>query len=197
MNLPKSVQLILGVNILTLLLFGSIVIHRANLEFILYMAVIIFFLLVFLVTYKKVPYPNYLLWCLTAWSTLHMAGGLLMARGDVWYNLILIPISDSLQILKYDQVVHMFGFFTATLLMYVILKPLLKDPNRFGWALGIVLVAAGSGAGAWNEIVEFIAQASFEDANVGGYLNTSLDTISNLIGGIFAFLFLKFIHRNK
>ena len=81
--------------------------------------------------------------------------------------------------------------------MYVILKPLLKEPKRFGWALCIILVAAGSGAGAWNEIVEFIAQASFEDANVGGYLNTSLDTIANFIGGILAVFFLKFIHRKK
>jgi hypothetical protein len=189
-ELPKQVQIILLTNIVIIIGFALLVIERVNTEFMLYMAVILFFLALITFTYKRITYPPYLLWCLTIWSTLHMAGGLLIARGDVWYNLMLIDIFPSVEVLKYDQAVHLFGFFTATLLLYVILKPHLKT-DHIGVAVGIVIVAAGSGAGAWNEIVEFIAQASFEDANVGGYLNTSLDTIFNLVGGIAALVFLK------
>ena len=160
------------------------------------MAVILIAFALLTYTYKRVDYPPYLLWLLSLWGLLHLAGGLLYARGDVWYNLILIDIIPTLQILKYDQAVHIYGFFTATLLIYYILRPHLTSPH-IGFAVGLSIVAAGSGFGAWNEIVEFIAQATVEGANVGGYLNTSLDTISNLVGGIGALIFLKSLEYQK
>jgi len=197
MNLPKQVQLLLGLNILSLIIFTMIALTSGNIEFIFYIAVMLFFLSALFFSYKYVQYPNYLLWFLSLWGLLHMAGGLLIIRGSVLYNLMLISLSETYSVLKYDQFVHIFGFFTATLVMYVILRPLLKKPKHIGWALSIILVAAGSGAGAWNEIIEFIASEAIEGTNVGGYLNTSLDTISNLLGGLLAIAFLKYICRDK
>ncbi len=53
-----------------------------------------------------------------------------------------------------------------------------------------VLIAAGTGLGALNEIVEFVAVLLFPNTGVGGYSNTILDLISNLIGASLAVVFI-------
>ena len=113
-----------------------------------------------------------------------------MINGDVLYNLMLVPITS--QILKYDQVVHAFGFGVATLFMWHILQPSLKKVN---WIpISIVVIMAGIGAGALNEVVEFIAVVTVPDTNVGGYINTGLDLVFNLIGACIAMTYIRIKH---
>jgi hypothetical protein len=52
--------------------------------------------------------------------------------------------------------------------------------------LSILIVLMGSGLGAINEIIEFIAVKTLPETNVGGYDNTLWDLIFNLIGGLLA-----------
>jgi hypothetical protein len=74
--------------------------------------------------------------------------------------------------------------------MYYLIKP--KLIKNHGWvAIGIVVIMAGLGTGALNEILEFIATVSVPETNVGGYENTSLDLISNLFGAIIAFAYIR------
>jgi len=47
----------------------------------------------------------------------------------------------------------------------------------------VLVVLMGSGIGAVNEIIEFIAVKSVPETNVGGYDNTLWDLIFNLFGG--------------
>jgi putative membrane protein len=54
---------------------------------------------------------------------------------------------------------------------------------------------AGLGIGAVNEIVEYIATLLIPETGVGGYDNTLLDLISDLIGALFALLIIR--HREK
>ena len=76
--------------------------------------------------------------------------------------------------------------------MYVIIKPHLKK-NLDKWtALSIVIIMAGLGVGALNEIVEFTAVVLAPETGVGGYNNTSLDLVSDLIGAILAMGYIKF-----
>jgi hypothetical protein len=49
----------------------------------------------------------------------------------------------------------------------------------------------GLGVGAFNEIVEALVSAIVPSSGVGGYVNTSLDLIADLIGAILAFVFIK------
>jgi putative membrane protein len=50
----------------------------------------------------------------------------------------------------------------------------------------------GSGLGAINEVLEFLAVVSVPDTNVGGYENTALDLVCNLLGALLAVIFLAF-----
>jgi uncharacterized membrane protein YjdF len=147
----------LALNAFALLFFTMLFASRKNYEFLLYIGVIIFFLVVILATNERVAYPKSVLWGLTFWALLHMSGGGLYINGAKLYELILVPISGKYGIFRYDQFVHIVGFGVATLIMYNILKPSLMPGLRNGTALFIVIVMAGLGVGALNGIIEFAA----------------------------------------
>jgi uncharacterized membrane protein YjdF len=191
MLIKKGQLPIVIVNVLALLFFAALFASKKNYEFLLYIGVIIFFLVVILASNKRVAYPNGTLWGLTIWAFLHMSGGGLYFRGTKLYEIILIPISESYNIFRYDQFVHIVGFGVATLVMYHLVEPLLK-PELKGWtALSIVVIMAGLGVGALNEIVEFTATVLVPETGVGGYTNTSLDLVSDLIGAIGAMIIIR------
>jgi len=48
------------------------------------------------------------------------------------------------------------------------------------------------GAGALNEIVEFVATVLVPETNVGGYYNTALDLVFNAAGALVAGLYIFF-----
>lgn len=178
-------------NLLAIAIFATFFIAKANYEFIIYVGVIIFFMLVFIATNHKIYYPNALLWGLTTRAVMHMAGGAIAVKQGRLYDIILIPISDKYSILRYDQVVHIIGFGVATILMFYLLKPLLRKDIRSRWAMPIVVIFAGLGVGALNEIIEFITGEIVAEAGVGGYINTSLDLVADLIGAILAVVVIK------
>ena len=189
MMLLRRVQLPILITIIVMLLVFSIYYFAIeNYEFIMYIIVILFFLVLILLTNNRVNYSNTSLWGLTIWGTLHMAGGGIPVKGDVLYKLILIPITES--IFRYDQFVHIIGFGVATLIMFELLKPKLK-PVKHWTAISIVVVMAGLGVGAVNEIVEYIATLLVPETGVGGYDNTLLDLISDLIGALLALLVIR------
>lgn len=191
MLLAKKHYPILATNLIALGAFGGYFLLRQNYEFMLYIAVIVLILLVILFTNGKVGFSNLVLWGLTVWGILHMAGGSIMIGDHVLYKQILFLFSENYQILKYDQFVHFFGFGIATLVMFELIQPLLS--NRAGWVrLSIVIIMAGLGVGALNEILEFIATVITPETGVGGYINTSLDLISNLLGAIAAMILIYF-----
>jgi uncharacterized membrane protein YjdF len=161
---------------------------RKNYEFIIYIFVILFFFVLILLTNNRVNYSNTSLWGLTIWGILHMAGGGISVKGDVLYKLILIPVTEN--IFRYDQFVHIIGFGVATLVMFELLKPKLK-PIKSWTAISIVVVMAGLGVGAVNEIIEYIATLLAPETGVGGYDNTLLDLVSDLIGALFALIIIR------
>ncbi|MFA5239715.1 MAG: DUF2238 domain-containing protein [Phycisphaerae bacterium] len=191
MKARKDQLPILAVNLCAILSFGIYFIRNFNFEFIIYVGVITFFLAVIVFTNDKVNYPNYILWLLTLWSLMHMAGGSVRVKGILLYELILVPLSETIPIFRYDQLVHIIGFGTTTLVIYYLLRPLLKPDIAGWWSLSIIIVSAGLGVGAFNEIVEFIVTIFVRETKVGGYTNTSLDLVSNFIGAIAALLFIR------
>jgi len=191
MKIRRGQLLILFVNLCAILSFGIYFIRNFNYEFIIYVGVITFFLLVIVFTNDKVNYPNYILWLLTLWFLMHMAGGSVRIKGILLYELILMPLSEAIPIFRYDQLVHIIGFGTATLVIYYLLRPLLRPDINGWWSLSIIIVSAGLGVGAFNEIVEFVVTIFVRETKVGGYMNTSLDLVSNFIGAIAALLFIR------
>ena len=183
---------ILGLASAMLVVFSTVYIVRQNYEFVIYVGVILFFLLLLLLTNHKVHYPAGLLWGLLAWSVLHMAGGSIFLGPTRLYELILLPLPIAgLPILRYDQAVHAFGFGLATLAIWHLLAPWLARPLRRGVSLGIVVAMAGLGVGALNEIVEFGVTLVVPDSGVGDYQNTSLDLVANLCGAVLAWWWIR------
>ena len=190
-NLKKGQGAIFIANLIYLLIALFVFSSRRNYEFVTYVGVVVFFSIVILLTNKKVNYPNVVLWGLTLWGMLHMAGGGLLLKGGTMrlYELILIPLSENYEIFKYDQFVHIIGFGVSTLLMFSLLKSRLKSME--GFSFWLVIVMAGLGVGAVNEIIEFGVTVIVPETGVGGYNNTSLDLVADLIGAVIAVVYIK------
>jgi len=122
-----------------------------------------------------------------------------MFRGIRWYDTVFIKIlGDPYNILRYDQVLHLFIFMVFTLFAYsVIIHIVGKKTSKI--AIGVLAVLAGIGIGALNEIIEFFTVVFFNaGATVGGYYNTALDLVFNFIGALTAvFLAFKFPNNFK
>lgn len=166
-----------------------------NGEFVFYLGVMVVLVGCVVALHRQVGLSQGVLWCLTLWGALHMAGGLLPVpaawpiNGDqrVLYSLWLIP-----ERLKYDQLVHAFGFGTTTVVCWEALRSAIakrfpsSPPLAPTWGLMLLVGAAGMGFGALNEVIEFIAVLLIPSTNVGGYVNTGWDLVSNLVGCVVA-----------
>ena len=119
-----------------------------------------------------------------------MAGGGLFVRGARLYELMLIPLSSTYSIFRYDQLVHMVGFGVATLLMYELIAPIIAHHQKHWARIFIVVIMAGLGVGAFNEILEFVVGVIVPQSGVGGYINTSLDLVADFIGAILAMMYV-------
>ncbi len=144
------------------------------------------------VVHGRVALTSGALWCLSIWGLAHMAGGLVvvpeswpvMGTNRVLYSLWLIPDR-----LKYDHVVHAYGFGVTTWVCWQGLRAALGGRHqRVRPTPGLMLLcaAAGLGFGALNEVIEFAATLLVPETNVGGYLNTGWDLVANLFGATVA-----------
>ncbi|MBP9856233.1 MAG: DUF2238 domain-containing protein, partial [Candidatus Pacebacteria bacterium] len=172
-------------NLAYVLGFGAYYLLSGNYEFVWYVAVLVFFFILVLATWHRAKFDSVILWGLSIWGLLHMAGGGLKVGDGVLYSLHLIPIigSGDAYILKFDQVVHFFGFAVATLVVYHLLKPYLNSQTNWKVVYPLI-IAAGMGLGVLNEIVEFMAVVIFPNTGVGGYYNPAIDLIFNTFGSI-------------
>ena len=163
-----------------------------KMEFVLYVAVMGILLVPVLYLHRRVQLHPVALWGLSIWGLAHMCGGLVTVpdswptAGDspVLYNLWLIPSR-----LKYDQLVHAYGFGLTTWICWQSLKGAFRfigKPICPSFGLLTLCVAAGMGFGALNEVIEFVATLTVPETNVGGYENTGWDLVSNLLGSVVA-----------
>jgi hypothetical protein len=127
------------------------------------------------------PIPTVLLWLLSIWAAMHLAGGVApdpSGRGDILYTWWLID-----GYLKWDHVVHGFGIGTAT----TVLAYAARDTDRpLGW--GFVFA---QGIGVVNETAENIFAAFVEGSNVGDAVNTMWDLGWHLIGSLVAIIWMS------
>ena len=190
MLLTKREWRIVVVNSINVVIFTVIALQRSNQEFILYLGVIVAILAWLVVKQRTIKFDLTILWGMTAWGLLHMCGGLLRVNGETLYALELIPLIPSLNILRFDQLVHTFGFGVATLFGHHLLRRYLRNDIEQRGTLIFLVILIGSGLGAVNEMIEFLAVLAFPTTGVGGYQNTMLDIVFNLLGGILAVIWL-------
>ena len=192
MKLKRGHWLILLFTLAYVLIYSIYYISIKNYEFLWYILVLLFFFGLIFFTLEKSKFDYLILWGLSIWGLLHMSGGGLIVNGNVLYNFQIIHLFDigDTFVLKFDQLVHVFGFFVTALVAFHLIQGQIKTkPN---WTLVYILSALISmGLGAVNEIVEFIATVSITEVNVGGYYNTALDLIANAIGAFLAIFVMK------
>ena len=164
---------------------------KRNPEFLIYAATLTVLIGLLAWADRKLRFMPLAKWGFLIWMIMHMAGGSVYIGDTRLYDFILIPIIGApYDILKYDQFVHFFCYVVMTGLMFSVLKMITKpDPNRFVFSL--ILILAASSVGAFNEIIEFSAVVLYGSPGVGGYHNTCLDLIGNLLGSIVATLLLQ------
>jgi len=173
-------------------LYSAYFITSQNYEFMAYIAVIVFFGGLVLLTDKRVKYPTLLLWGLSTWALVHMSGGGLYIGETRLYEFMIVTLSEEYQIFRYDQFAHIYGFAVGTFLMWHLLKPLLKGTPKRWTAISIVIVMAGLGLGAFNEIEEFLITTFVPNTGVGGYINNSVDLVADLIGAMIAMVIIRY-----
>ncbi|MBI1349267.1 hypothetical protein GC163_23605 [bacterium] len=170
-----------------------------NGEFIFYSVVMVILCGVVIAVHHNSDLPRPVLWGLSLWGLAHMVGGLVPIP-ETWphngpnavvYSWWLIP-----NLLKYDQVVHAFGFGVTT---WVCWQGLCAITNSLATSRAIeptfgallLCMAAACGFGALNEVIEFMATLLIPSTNVGGYVNTGWDLVSNLVGAMVAALSIR------
>lgn len=176
---------------------------RKNPEFVFYLVVMCVLIAAVAWVHLKVGLQIGALWGLSIWGLAHMAGGL-MPIPDSWprngetpvlYNLWLVP-----EILKYDQVVHAFGFGLVTWICWQgIRRAFSKHDVDVEPTLGLLTLcmAGGMGFGAANEIVEFFATITMPGTNVGGYINTGWDLVANFVGCVLSAIMISYRHGSR
>ena len=196
MKLKKGELLLIAFNLIYVAIFTIYYLSIKNYEFLWYVAVLLFFICLIAFTLKKSNFDYLILWGLSIWGFLHMAGGGVRIGDSVLYALNLITIFDTgeIFILKFDQLVHFYGFAVTTLVANHLLKNYWNERVNYKIVYP-ALAAIGMGLGALNEIVEFMAVVAFSNTGVGGYYNTALDLVFNTLGAIAAVIFIHFRRR--
>ena len=177
---------------------------RGNSEFLFYIAVMLVLMGLVWAVNRSVGLSTGALWALSLWGLAHMAGGLVVvpegwpvnAESRVLYSLWLIPGR-----LKYDHLVHAYGFGVTTWVCWQGLKSAVR--RRSGSApapafgLLTLAAAAGLGFGALNEVIEFVATLTMPETNGGGYINTGWDLVANTVGAVTAVVLIRFFDRGE
>lgn len=159
-----------------------------NYEFVVYVLTMLIMITLVGGSLRSAEYPIAMLWALSAWGLLHMAGGGIPVGGSVLYSFQIVeitPASGQFRLLKYDQLVHAYGFGVAAWVLWHLMHrhfPMLRGTKT----ILVYPALAAMGLGAVNEIIEFIAVLSVPETNVGGYLNTALDLVFNALGAVIA-----------
>ncbi len=176
----------LGVALVSALVSG-------NREFLFYIAIMLLLIAAVWAVDRAVRLSPGALWALSLWGLAHMVGGLVSAPAGwptatggqpVVYSMWLIPGR-----IKYDHVVHAWGFGVTTWVCWQGLRAALRRRGAVAaptFGLMVLSAAAGLGFGALNEVVEFAATLLVPETNVGGYLNTGWDLVSNAVGALTA-----------
>jgi putative membrane protein len=188
-SLTTGHRILLAFTALYMLGFGAYYARMMNFEFLAYYLILVIGFVFVYTTLERSRFPLYILWGLSLWGLLHMAGGSVPVGDTVLYGYRIYPFltgEGQFYILKMDQVIHAFGFGVSALVAHHLLltHAWRTEASRIWLAVAAVLIAAG--LGSLNEVIEFLVLVTVEENGVGDIYNMGLDLIFNLIGAISA-----------
>ncbi len=163
-----------------------------NYEFLIYAVTVIVLVALIHRTDRYFRFEPLGLWLFNSWLILHILGGLGSFRGVRVYDVMLIDIvGPPYQILKYDQFVHFYCYIAIAVLMWTVVNRIAaRDASRM--VICVLTVLAASSLGALNEVIEFLAVIGLAADGVGGYTNTAIDLVANLLGAIVGTVYMHF-----
>ena len=170
---------------------GAYFVQDFNLEFVIYIGVIIAILGTVFCTVSYTHFPQWQLWLLSVWGLLHVLGGAVETADGVLFAYRIVPLLDlggDFYILKYDQVVHMYLYGVVALMAYHLFTT--KWSEAKGWLVALASILTSLGISSLNEIMEFTISLNMKNG-VGGYENTMLDLVFNLSGAVVAIALYK------
>lgn len=188
MNHIMHLRLLVAFNALYLLLGGIYFLQDLNHEFVIYVVVIVAIFGTVFATLRYTQFPVWMLWLLSVWGLMHVAGGAIQTVDGVLFAYKIYPFLDAggeMYILKYDQVVHGYLYGLVALMSYHTLRVPLQV-RGYTFLVGLAAVMISLGISSMNEIMEFLIAISLERNGVGGYENAMLDFIFNFSGALLA-----------
>ena len=171
---------------------GVYFLRDSNLEFVIYVGVILAAFALLFGTLRITTFPVFLIWLISIWGLLHILGGAVETRDGVLFAYRIHPFLDlggDFYILKYDQVVHAYLYGVMALVFRHVLHVTLsaRGPQ---WIIVLTALMASMGVSAMNEIMEFLIAVNLERHGVGGYENAMLDLVFNFGGACIALALL-------
>lgn len=189
---------VIGFSALYLIAGGLYFARDFNLEFVIYVAVIVVIFGGVFSTLRTTQFPVWMLWLLSLWGLMHVAGGAVQTVDGVLFAYKIYPFIDNggeFYILKYDQVVHGYLYALVALMSYHTLRvPLRITGHTFLVALAAALISLG--ISGLNEIMEFLIAVNLERNGVGGYENAMIDLCFNWSGAVIAVIAYALIERD-
>lgn len=179
---------LLALNALVVLGFGAYYVTRFNYEFLAYAVSIVLIIAALYLTLPVTRFPTGIIAGITIWGILHMMGGSIRTPDGVLYDWRVLPIFDGggeFFILKMDQFVHAFLYGVVGLMWLHLLQVVVGIRTHRAFIAATAIFAA-AGFAILNEIIEFLAVVNLPETGVGGYHNTVLDLIFNLLGAAVA-----------
>jgi putative membrane protein len=197
--LSKQHWYVITFSALYLIVGGIYFLKDFNLEFVIYVGVIVAIFAGVFSTLKSTQFPVWMLWLLSFWGLMHVAGGAVQTGDGVLFAYKIYPFLDlggDFYILKYDQVVHAYLYGLVALMAYHTIRvPLKVSGHTFLVVLAAAMISLG--ISGLNEIMEFLIAVTLEENGVGGYENAMLDLIFNFSGAVVALGVLGFVRRVK
>ncbi|MEK6822451.1 MAG: hypothetical protein AABY13_01370, partial [Nanoarchaeota archaeon] len=195
MFLRKGQLSLLLFNIVYIILFSVYFVYKRNYEFVVYMSTIVFFLFIVMSTNHKLFVPKGAWWALTALAFSHLLGGMVYVGTTRLYDLMLVPLSTVYPVLRYDQLVHAFGFVCVTLFLYFMTRSwrggMLRGRTIVLFLSALFLIAVGHET--YEEIISILIPAT----GIGDFTDTAIDLVFDMAGGSLALGALWLAERSK
>lgn len=180
--------------VVSFLLAGLLVVLTVvlnNHEFLLYAITVTALAILLFGTDRYFRFETAGLWMFDLWLLLHILGGLASYQGTRFYDIVLLDlVGDPYHLLKYDQLVHFYCYVVMAVLMWSVVQKIVSD-DASPVVVCVVTILAASSIGALNEIIEFAAVVVLDSDGVGGYTNTAIDLVANLLGAIVGTLVMQ------
>tara|TARA_Y100000310_G_scaffold173181_1_gene173307 strand:- start:6907 stop:7542 length:636 start_codon:yes stop_codon:yes gene_type:complete len=185
----KKNHIILLFTIVYLIAFTANAFFWLNFEFLYYTVVMSILIYAIVIIYKRLHLASFILVNLSLLGFFHLLGGNFYWGQTRLYDLYFLE-----GIIRYDNLVHTYATFIATLTLYSLLNNFIDEKIRSRYplfALGLILMALGMGA--INELLELFAVLAFGvTQQVGDYFNNAFDILFNTIGASLATVIIYF-----